>query len=550
MRRKRYVMKSYVAMIWICIVSLGMILGSTVPIDGTTEDGNNIFEYGLLEDDFTDVDVTDTLWDVESGNWTVKDGHIQDEGGSIEQIITAGSTTWKDYSLIVDMKAIDNAWPFMITRYQDTSNFYFLQAQFRNNTIILGKRIDGQVTEYAVNYNMTMGETYRFKVTILGDQIACYVVEGDTETLLLEETFDEIATGPIGLRNKWVTANFDYVAVYGPNAMRNDAQLRVMDVSTDDVTFAWESVEGVTQYRLYRQENEETSQLIYEGMNTSYVDSDVTMNTTYKYYLNYDREGYTAEDSEILIVTTDVAIPHGVGSVVTYSFHDAIRIEWAEVEGASRYHLYGSDSYDGTYVEIYNGAELFYVEQGLEEGVQRYYQVTAENDAGESEPSVIVEARTTMSQTSSVVISGNTIGYLGDMIQLQVDSDLSQVNYKVYRLEDGKMMYIHIHQPIIEGESLIHLQTAGFMMPGDYVVVVGNSQVADAVIITLQKRPGQSSRGIGNAYGNGNGNGNPNGNPNGNNMGNGTGNNNGNHRGNGNSKGNGLKVGMSGKGDK
>ncbi len=579
MRRKRYVMKSYVAIIVVCIMSLGVLLGNSVPVFGAEievsdairfistkmnaegalvltwqkdeditvnhlmrEDENNggyviadelmieegkildsgiisgesvsyllegersngdtvhsfpihivkkenyVYKQVLFDDDFTDSDVTSDSWTVESGNWTVSNGLLEDEGGSTEQLMTAGSDSWADYSFTVDMVAISNSWPFMMMHYQDASNFYFLQAQFSNNQIILGKRVGGEVTEYPVNYNMTMGQTYRFKVEMTGNQIRGYVVDGNAETLLIEETFTEFDSGRIGLRNKWVSANFDRVSVDASVDMMNESELAVADVSTDVVTLEWQSVQGATSYRLYRKASNEEAELIYEGMDTSYTDNTVQMNTTYDYYLNYDVVGFSAENSESLTVTTDVEIPEVVSSVVTYPFSDAIRIEWGAVEGASLYHVYGSDTYDGTFNEIYSGINEFYVEEGLESGELRYYKVTAENTAGESSPSAIVEGTTRTSQMPFVAISGSPTGYIGDAIQWRVDTDLSMVNYKIYRQDDGKMIYIDINRGVVDQQLFISLQTDNSLAVGDYVIVVGNSEAADTMTITLQSR--------------------------------------------------------------
>jgi hypothetical protein len=72
----------------------------------------------------------------------------------------------------------------------------------------------------------------------------------------------------------------------------------------------------------------------------------------------------------------------------------SLTLSWDICDGATGYKLYRSTSASGTYTEVYSGAAEEFLDSSLGYAATYYYQVSAENSGGESDPCAAVSGTT------------------------------------------------------------------------------------------------------------------------------------------------------------
>jgi hypothetical protein len=72
----------------------------------------------------------------------------------------------------------------------------------------------------------------------------------------------------------------------------------------------------------------------------------------------------------------------------------SLTLSWDICSGATGYTLYRSTSASGTYTEVYSGAVAGFLDSGLGYAATYYYQVSAGNSGGESDPCAVVNGTT------------------------------------------------------------------------------------------------------------------------------------------------------------
>lgn len=100
-------------------------------------------------------------------------------------------------------------------------------------------------------------------------------------------------------------------------------------------------------------------------------------------------------DSDSNNVTTPVDPPNmPTGLAVLETGVTSLTLSWDICDGATGYKLYRSTSASGTYTEVYSGAAAGFVDNGLGYAATYYYQVSARNSGGESDPCASVSGTT------------------------------------------------------------------------------------------------------------------------------------------------------------
>lgn len=94
-------------------------------------------------------------------------------------------------------------------------------------------------------------------------------------------------------------------------------------------------------------------------------------------------------------VTTPVDPPDmPTGLAVLQTGFTSLTLSWDICDGATGYKLYRSTSAAGPYTEVYSGAAAGFVDDGLGYAATYYYQASAHNSGGESDPCVSVSGTT------------------------------------------------------------------------------------------------------------------------------------------------------------
>ena len=143
----------------------------------------------------------------------------------------------------------------------------------------------------------------------------------------------------------------------------------------DSVKLAWDKVEGISKYNVWKDSGDGFA-LIATATTNTYTDSGLLFGKEYRYYVvAYMNDSYISDPSDTVIGTAVGLPPQNVKAVSAGS--DSIKITWSKVTNANGYLVEGADSKTGPWSELYDGSELTYTETGLSVGDARFYKVTA-----------------------------------------------------------------------------------------------------------------------------------------------------------------------------
>ena len=126
--------------------------------------------------------------------------------------LSAGSTTWTDYTLSVDAKAPTGSAFFGITgRHRDINNTYMLVLK-NGKTWQLGKNVNGTFTQLASGkYTYTAGTWYTLRLAFSGSTIKAFI----NGALLRTVSDNSFSSGQIGFRTSSMP-EYDNVVVSRP----------------------------------------------------------------------------------------------------------------------------------------------------------------------------------------------------------------------------------------------------------------------------------------------------------------------------------------------
>lgn len=150
----------------------------------------------------------------------------------------------------------------------------------------------------------------------------------------------------------------------------NAVQLTVASVKTNQITLKWSPVTGADTYKIYR-----NGHLIASVSKTSFVDTSLTINTTYMYSVKAENHAYgTYSDSITLKASTTLQTPRISLQSKTYN---SLFISWSEIPEVSGYEIYRSKSKSGTYTKIKTTTKTSYTDTKLSCGTTYYYKIKA-----------------------------------------------------------------------------------------------------------------------------------------------------------------------------
>lgn len=197
--------------------------------DGDVPSSNHSFwNHGaMIRAQFTDdtIDQLPDMWtdETSNGTWEVEVDDVDAPTNkwlaqktavySSKRLISAGSTSWKDYTLYARVKPGSTSYHTGVTfRFTDVNNYYYVLLRNNSGTLQLqlGERISG--TPYDIqskDYTFDTSTWYDFKIIVSGTSIKVYV----DDTLEFDITGEDThASGKIGLQSSY-TAQFDEIWV-------------------------------------------------------------------------------------------------------------------------------------------------------------------------------------------------------------------------------------------------------------------------------------------------------------------------------------------------
>lgn len=171
----------------------------------------------LFSDDFESGSASQ--WTVSSGTWSVvTDGtkvYKQTDAVNTNAVVTAGTSTWTDYTVSAKMKLYDLASlsaSGIIGRYVDANNFYMLRLH-QSGQIQLYEKVGGTFTMLqAASTPVAINTTYTLKLVFSGSSITGFV-DGVQKISVTDSSF---SSGKIGVRAYTQTISVDDVLVTAP----------------------------------------------------------------------------------------------------------------------------------------------------------------------------------------------------------------------------------------------------------------------------------------------------------------------------------------------
>jgi fibronectin type 3 domain-containing protein len=152
----------------------------------------------------------------------------------------------------------------------------------------------------------------------------------------------------------------------------------------------------ITGYAIYRGTTPGGESLLTTiGVSNSYNDTTVSNGTTYYYEVAaINAVGTGALSSEV--AETPLSPPSApTGLTAKPASGKGVQLSWTASAGATSYHVYRSTTATGPFSLIASSTSQSYKDTATTRGRIYYYEVTAVNSAGESQPSSIASAKAT-----------------------------------------------------------------------------------------------------------------------------------------------------------
>ncbi|HOW81863.1 MAG TPA: hypothetical protein PK573_04840, partial [Spirochaetota bacterium] len=173
----------------------------------------------------------------------------------------------------------------------------------------------------------------------------------------------------------------------------------------NQVQLSWDASTGAQSYKVYKAIDSVNGEyrLVTSGVaGTQWADTTVTVSRMYYYAVMAVNTGGTSPMSGADLGYAGELAPEPpsppAGLVATGSYLHHVYLQWDQADGADRYHVYRSDSINGTYTNItdddglttaeldgidVDGTDYSFDDESTAEGKAYYYKVSAENEDGE-----------------------------------------------------------------------------------------------------------------------------------------------------------------------
>ena len=154
----------------------------------------------LLADHFTQPDGDPIGWSIENGSPKVINQYLLCSGSYV--LCTKGSTSWRNYTLLVRQSQQGNYYHRIVFRFQDINNYYYLQWQVWGGRYRLFKVVNGVESQIgsSISYSFATGVYYWFEIDLSGSNIDVRIYD-ENGNLLSSASFvdDSIKNGKIGV---------------------------------------------------------------------------------------------------------------------------------------------------------------------------------------------------------------------------------------------------------------------------------------------------------------------------------------------------------------
>ena len=219
------------------------------------------------------------------------------------------------------------------------------------------------------------------------------------------------------------------------------SKFEVTPESREEIKLTWEKVENADGYHVYRSINgTEEYQLLGTVASEEelvYSDKDMHYHALFYYYVSafveLDGEVYEGIASEVVVQATPLETPR-ITSLKSVT-HTSVLVQWGQVDGATGYQVYRSESKKGEFkkiAEIEDGTKTSYTDSKGECGKEYFYYITARQTIDEQH--VFGEASVVMSVTCAPnigTLSGSVTG--GTKVTLKWKATTGAQGYELYK---------------------------------------------------------------------------------------------------------------------
>ncbi len=150
--------------------------------------------------------------------------------------------------------------------------------------------------------------------------------------------------------------------------------------STSAITVSWGAVSGATGYDVYRSESKDSNYVLLGSVTTTSRNCPgLKSGTTYYFkvraYKTVNGTKVYSDYSSVVSATTKLPAPASMNGEATSS--SSIMVVWSDVEGATGYEVYRSESRDSNYVNLGSVSTSYRNCPGLSQGKTYYFKVRA-----------------------------------------------------------------------------------------------------------------------------------------------------------------------------
>lgn len=182
--------------------------------------------------------------------------------------------------------------------------------------------------------------------------------------------------------------------------------------------------------------------------------------------------------------TTPVNVPDTPsGLSVTDTGLSSLTLSWDTEDDATAYKLYRSETGSGGYSEVYSGAAAGYLDDGLVYATTYYYQVSAANSGGESDPSSAVNGTTDI--PDGFTVTGSPSGHVDypfnylDVFNSKPRYQSNPIGLWIVVPSSGDQAGLWCFYDQIEGMNLYYHPTASdYPPPTGWRAVVGDTETS------------------------------------------------------------------------
>jgi|GEM_PF-1940120 len=301
------------------------------------------------------------------------------------------------------------------------------------NISLVWNKVNGSSGYNIYRSNTSIGEYTKVNAFIINE-----LIFNDTNVLPDTTYYYKISS----INNDIESAYSTYISASTLSSI--PVNLRSISSTTISLNLAWNEIKGSSGYNLYRSD---TLDGIYQKVNehiltnSTYSDVNVTPDATHFYKVSSINNNLESVFSASLSASTLSSTPVNVrtSSVTTIR----ISISWNELNGASGYNIYRSDTINGIYTKLNQNtiSSLVFTDTGLSPGTTYYYKLASINKDIEG----ILSAPLSVSTLSAIPVNLHISSNSTSSISISWNIVSEATGYNVYRSTSENGTYTRLN---------------------------------------------------------------------------------------------------------